>query len=196
MPGSKKGRLSGGARKEINDRRSAEAVKSALVGTLEGIVFGRVTKMLGANHVSVRIDSEHGGKELRARIPNIFSRRGATPITTRDVVGIEVGGEFDVDTAIIRPSDLFDVKMILTPKQVYKLQQDGVIPSWMSHEAALATKKDDDDGAYDFDYSEKKGDEDEEQDSTDEEQSKTADFSRKNAKIAALHDDDFDIDDI
>jgi len=159
MPGSKKGRLSGGARKEINDRRSADAVN----GRMAGVVFGRITKMLGANHVMVSIESKHGFKELRARIPNIFARRGATPITTRDVVAVEVGVGFDPDdkNTVIKISDLFDIKAVLTSKQVYALQQAGEIPAWMSVDASTSGGEKEGDG-IEFDYSGvKEGEEDE-----------------------------------
>jgi hypothetical protein len=188
MPGSKKGRLSGGARKEINDKRSADAVN----GRMDGIVFGRITKMLGANHVMVSIDARHGPKELRARIPNILARRGATPITTRDVVAVEVGKGFDPDdkNTVIKISDLFDIKAVLTNKQVYILQQNGDIPAWMSVDTSSASAEKEGD-AIEFDYSGGG-----EADATKEERTG---FSRRVAFAAATgadEADEVDIDDI
>lgn len=183
MPGSKKGRISGGARKEINKRRAADAVK----GDIDGIVFGRVTKMLGANHVTVSIHTSHAPKELRARIPNLFARRGATPITTRDVVAIEVGPDFDVDEVVIRPGDLFDIKAILTPKQAYQLHKEGEIPSWMVESMDKSDMKDTED-QFEFDYSEVKEEDESDSDSSIQ---KTTTGGRK-----AIEDDDLDIDNI
>jgi hypothetical protein len=190
MPGSKKGRLSGGARKEINLRRSADAVS----GRMDGIVFGRITKMLGANHVMLSIDAKHGPKELRARIPNILSRRGATPITTRDVVAVEVGVGFDPDdkNTVLKISDLFDIKAILTSKQVYSLQQAGDIPAWMSTDTSSAAGATDGE-SFEFDYSGTK--EGEELPSIAEE---GTGFNRKAALERAItkDEDEVDIDDI
>lgn len=193
MPGSKKGRLSGAARKEINERRSTDIVN----GKTKGILFARVTKMLGANHVTATYPTEkHGTKELRARIPNIFSRKGATPITTRDVVAIEVGQDFDPDTAVIRVSDLFDIKAVLTPRQVYALQQSGEIPIWMSSNvedpAGSAAGGSE---AFEFDYS---GLNEEGVEAAEKEADGSAGFSRKTAYDAATGDDggELDIDNI
>ncbi len=149
MPKSKKGRLSGGARKELNDRRSDDAV----TGKVDGITFARVTRMLGANHVSVAIEAKHGQRELRARIPNVLARRGATPITTRDVVALFVGEGFDPDTDIPAGTS-FDITAVLSQRQAYKLKTAGKIPSWMSVDigGGDAADKDEADG-FEFDYS-------------------------------------------
>ena len=193
MPGSKKGRLSGGARKELNDKRSADAVS----GRMAGVVFGRITKMLGANHVMVSIESKHGFKELRARIPNIFARRGATPITTRDVVAVEVGVGFDPDdkNTVIKISDLFDIKAILTSKQVYALQQAGEIPAWMSVDATSAGGEKESDGII-FDHSDAKEGEEEEVNDVAKKNESTG-FNRRAAIEKVIgEDDEIDIDDI
>ena len=149
MPKSKKGRLSGGARKELNDRRSDDAV----TGKTEGIAFARVTRMLGANHVSVAIEAKHGQRELRARIPNVLARRGATPITTRDVVALFVGEDFDPN-ADFPAGTSFDITAVLSPRQVYKLKTAGKIPAWMSVDtgSADAAAEGGADG-FEFDYS-------------------------------------------
>lgn len=191
MPGSKKGRLSGGARKEINDRRSADAVS----GRMDGIVFGRITKMLGANHVMLSIESKHGFKEIRARIPNILARRGATPITTRDVVAVEVGIGFDPDDkeTVLKISDLFDIKAVLTSKQVYALQQNGDIPAWMSNDTSTNAGEKEGDGIV-FDYSGvKEGEADDDTPSKDD----GTGFNRRAAFDSATGaGDEIDIDDI
>jgi translation initiation factor IF-1 len=190
MPrGSKKGRLSGGARKEINERRAADAVRSASKGVTDGNMFARVTRILGANHVRVAVPCKAGVRELSARIPNIFARRGATPITTRDVVAIFVGAEFDVDKDTVRPSDHFDITTILTTRQSHALFKDGIIPQWMIHdEAADAAKgKITEDVGYEFDYSDVK----EEMGSDDDSDHSSGGGARGGERTA---DDDVDVD--
>ena len=169
MPRSKKGRISGGKRKEINKKRSLDAVG----GKMEGISFARVTKLTGANHASVSIDTEHGCKEIRVRIPNILARRGATPITTRTVVAVETGRHFEPydEKGVwqIKPADCFDIKAVLTNKQAYSLNKEGVIPSWMMtdiSETDEAPKEGD--GGFEFDYSAVKEGEESESDSDEE----------------------------
>ena len=88
-----KGKLSGSARKVINQRRAAEAVKDMS----DDISFGRVTKLLGFNHIMVAIPVNSGSKEIRVRIPKLFTKKGATPITTREIVAIYVGKDFCPD---------------------------------------------------------------------------------------------------
>ena len=86
MPRSKKGRLAGGARKEINETRASEAVAVSFMTEKErtekhkvlDFTFGRVTKLTGANHARVAIATKRGKREVLVRIPNIFARRGAT----------------------------------------------------------------------------------------------------------------------
>lgn len=161
MPRSKKGRLSGAQRQELNTKRAAAAV----AGTAEGLAFGRVTKMLGAGHVSVAISSTHGPKTILARIPNVLSRKGATPITTRDVVTIYVGPGFNPD-GLIRMADKFEITSVITSKQAYTLSKEGTIPPWMlaadgeePHAAGAATNGA---GGFEFDYAavKEEGDED------------------------------------
>jgi len=142
MPRSKKGRLAGGARKEINESRATEAVSVAFMSDKErakksvvvDFVFGRVTRMTGANHVRVAIASKHGPKEISARIPNIFARRGATPITTRSVVTIHTGPDYDPDIRSIETAlEHFDITSILTERQVGDLIKSALIPEWMNN---------------------------------------------------------------
>lgn len=196
MPSSKKGRLSGGARKLISAKRATEAAS----GRMEGVVFARVTKMVGENHVMVSIEAKHGPKELRARIPNIFARRGATPVTVRDVVAIEVGKDFDPDDPEnpIRKSDLFDIKAILTSKQVYKLKQAGEIPAWMSAEStdSVAAAKAEEEG-FEFDHSAIKEEGEEDEESSSDEAAAAPAFNRRAAvERTTGGDEEVDIDDI
>jgi hypothetical protein len=174
MPRSKKGRISGGARKEINGRRAAEAVS----GKTEGIIFARITKVVGSGHAKASIDSKRGPKELLVRIPNLLGRRGATPINASSVVSIYVGVDFDPNEPI-NPSDHFDITAILTQKQAYSLQKDGEIPSWMAQDIDKMEATAEKESGFEFDYSEKAAGE--EDDSSDEE-SDVPGFSRKAAR--------------
>jgi hypothetical protein len=157
-----KGKLSGSARKEINQRRVADVVK----GKTDGVAFGRVTKLLGFNHIMIAIQTKSGSKEIRVRIPKLFSKKGATPITTRDVVTIYVGPEFDPDA--VKPTDQFDITAILTVKQANDLVLTGEIPRWMVHEeiaAGNAHTSENNGMGWEFGYSDKKDDGEDETDS-------------------------------
>lgn len=163
MPRSKKGRLAGGARKEINESRAFEALSVALMSEAErtrkkkivDFVFGRVTKMTGGNHVRASIDSKRGPREVAARIPNIFGRRGATPITTRSVVCLYTGEDFDPDTrSDDTAAEHFDIICIFTERQVSDLKAAGAIPEWMAALDADDSKAGKaDDLGFEWDYS-------------------------------------------
>ena len=152
MAKSKKGRLSGAARKEINRKASADAVE----GRASGIAFARVIRMIGENHIRVAVASEHGYKEFMARIPNKFGKKGSTPLTINNVVSIYVGDDFDPDEVL--PGKVhFDVTCILDDKQAYQLVKDGTIPAWMMKSpediANGVTKSTENEGeAFEFDY--------------------------------------------
>lgn len=148
MPRSGKGRVTGAKRAEINNSRAAAAV----AGKSSGLAFGRVTKILGANHVMAALNGKHGPKEMRVRIPNVLGRKGATPITTRDVVTIYVGEEFDVDIPI-KASDIFEITAILNQKQACGLRDEGRIPQWMlAEDGEKASKEENDAGGFVFGY--------------------------------------------
>ncbi len=201
MPRSKKGRLSGGARKEINERRSSEAIARLLTPKATDppidFVVGRVAKITGANHVRVAIDSKRGAKELPARIPNVFSRKGATPITTRTVVLIYTGEDYDPNAAA-ESGEHFDIIALLTDRQASELMKAGMLPNWMivgdsDNEGGIGIE-----GAeFEWDYSEKKGAETGAAATT---AAGGAGFSRSSARAAAIaeesSDDDLDIDNI
>ena len=135
MPRSKKGRLSGAARVEINERRGADAIARLLTPKKSDppidFVIGRVTKITGANHVRVAIDSKRGAKELPARIPNMLTRRGATPISTRSIVLLYTGEDYDPN-APAEAGEHFDIIALLTDRQVKELSEAGWIPPWMN----------------------------------------------------------------
>lgn len=149
-----KGKISGSARKEINQRRAAEAAK----GNSNELAFGRITKLLGHNHVMAAIQSKTGTKEIRVRIPNIFTKKGATPITTRDIVAIYVGAEFD--PADVKSTDQFDITAIMNLKQANDLVHTGVIPHWMVHDDETSGNKSasTDTAGWEFGYSDTKED--------------------------------------
>jgi len=184
MPKSKKGRISGTKRQEINEQRAAAAIS----GRLDGIAFARVTKMLGQAHVKVAIEYKHGMKELNARIPNVLGRRGATPITTNDIVAIEVGIGYDPDTPS-SPGEHFDIKTILTKKQAYKLKEDGLIPDWMVNDIDGDKSADAKDGGFEFDYNETKGEDD---DSDEDEEEDAALREKLGAKRITARDTKYD----
>lgn len=183
MPRSKKGRLSGDARKEINSTRIADMFKllsdiqrGRKTADVLDFTFARVVKALGANHMRVAIDGSHGPLEIIARIPNIYSRRGATPVTTRSVVTIYTGIGFNPKTYTPSASDQFDITSILSLKDIQKLRDLGYIPDWMLREAdAIYTEGAVTEG-YEFDYSglaeegEDSDDDDEEDDVEDEDE--------------------------
>ena len=160
MPRSKKGRLSGDARKEINSTRIADMFK--LLSDIQrgrkpkdtvDFAFARVVKALGANHMRVAIDGPHGPFEIIARIPNIYARRGATPVTTRSVVTIYTGTGFDAKTYTPSASDQFDITAILGLKDTQKLRDLGYIPDWMMREADAIYIEGAISEGYEFDYS-------------------------------------------
>jgi hypothetical protein len=211
MPHCKKGRLAGGARKEINESRASEAVSIAFMseaertrkGKVKDFVFGRVTKMTGANHVRVAIAVRKGTREISARIPNIFARRGATPICTRTIVSIYTGADFDPDvrsecTAV----EHYDITSILTDRQVADLKKAGLIPDWMTTsdvEDSKAGKVDE----VGFEWYTGEDEDKKEADDDDGTAAAGAGFSRKDARAAASagggggdDDSDFDIEDI
>ena len=213
MPRSKKGRISGGARKEINGKRSGDVVATAysvvrdyeddvresrerglptppVPTNYEGQVFARITKIVGSGHVKATIDSKRGPKEILVRIPNLLGRRGATPLNLSSVVSVYVGTEFDGSEAI-KASDHFDITSILEQKQAYDLQKCGLIPSWMVQDVDKATAGAKEETGFEFDYSEKKGDEEDEESSASDD---APGFSRKAAREDV--DKDIDIDDI
>jgi hypothetical protein len=184
-----KGKLSGAARKEINQRRAAEISK----GKPEDTEFGRVTKLLGHNHVLVAIPTKTASKEIRVRITNLFTKKGATPITTRDIVAVFVGKDFDPED--IKSTDQFDITAILTSKQAHQLVTSGDIPRWMIHDEVSsggAHKTEADAMGWEFGYT------NDEEDKEDEEAAgghtskadKTMAKSKRNAIVFGAEDDD------
>ena len=192
MPRSKKGRLSGDARKEINATRIADMFK-LLADIQKGrkkateidFTFARVVKALGANHVRVAIDGKHGPFEIIARIPNIYSRRGATPVTTRSVVTIYTGTDFNPKTYEPKSSDQFDITAIFSLKDTQKLRDAGHLPEWMLREADAIHIEGAISEGYEFDYSGGVAEEDQDEDEDDEDDDDDSDEDDE-AKPAAV----------
>lgn len=153
MGKSKKGRLSGASRKELNMKASNDAIE----GRTQGILFARVLRMLGENHIRVAVPSNHGYKEFLARIPNKLGKKGSTPLTINSIVSIYVGDEFDPNEPISGKVH-FDVTCILDSKQAYQLVKDETIPGWMlkspEEVSSGVLKSDGSEGidGYEFDY--------------------------------------------
>ena len=129
---SKKGRMSGSARQEMNEQRIHKIVS----GKMEGTIFARVTKMVGGCLLRAATDCVDGRQEILVRIPGGFKRKGATPITTSAIVSVFVGKDFDPETDKLSPSDKFDLVAILGHKQAAFLQKEGTIPAWMMADAS------------------------------------------------------------
>jgi hypothetical protein len=165
MPRSKKGRISGTKRQELNSQRASAAIN----GKTDGITFARITKMIGQGHVKVAIPYKHGIKELNARIPNVLGKRGATPITVKDVVAIYVGEGYDPDAPAVA-GEHFDIVAILTSKQAYQLKKDGMIPDWMTNDIDGDKPLDgtEADGGFEFAHESDGDTNDEEKESSDE----------------------------
>ena len=143
---SKKGRLTGSQRKEINKKAVHEALDEP-----EGVIFGRVIKHLGMGNIQVMLKDQ---KLCIAKIRTVLSRRGATPITADDVVILSHRDfESEADTRM-----KFDVLGVMTKGEASKLAKAGHIPSWFLQSGADTLG-----GAADavedvFDYSEVKQD--------------------------------------
>ena len=148
MPSSKKGRLSGSTRKEINARTVDSAIKS------EDVIFGRMNKHFGNGRVEVFIVDERGAKKsVQAHIRRVLTKRGATPITLNDVVGL-TPREYEsrsVDSDKIN----YDLICVLDRKSASNLEKEGKIPKWMMAIADNKAGEGKDLGdLFEFDYGE------------------------------------------
>ena len=204
MPRSKKGRLSGAARKEINGKRTDDALAIVFMsetertrkGKVQDFVFGRITKLTGANHARAAIVAKRGQREIIVRIPNVFTRRGATPITTRSVVTIYVGDEFDPDVKSEGGTEHFEITSILSERQGNDLKKAGIIPDWMLGVDLDGSGKITEDAGFEWDDSATIEEEDDEKEGA-AGGGAAAGFSRGAArKAAAGADSDIDIDEI
>ena len=182
--GSKKGRLSGEARKEVNKTR---ADKVAL-GKAEGEQVGRVIRHLGMGRLEVMLDLDGRRETIQARIPKVFGRKGTTPITTSSIVSIFVGNEFDPKKDSLVGSKL-EVTSILSDIQIQTMKDSGDLPTWMlvrdpASATALVTAPDAEE-TYEFDYTIEEKEAEEE-----------AEKVEKEVIVSRKTHVDFDIDDI
>jgi len=185
--GSKKGRLSGEARKTVNTTR-ADKVAS---GKAEGEQVGRVIKHLGMGRIEVMLDLDGRRETIQARIPKVFGRKGTTPITTSSIVSIFVGNEFDPKKDSLVGSKL-EVTSILSDVQIQTMKDLGDLPAWMlvrdpSSATALVSAPDTEE-MFEFDYS-----------AVEEKEEETAEKTEKTEKAIVVSRKthvDFDIDDI
>ena len=185
MGRSKKGRLTGGKRQEVCANRNAKI----LSGEVRDIAFARVRKHLGSGRVLVAIDTKHGPKELQAQIPNVFGRKGSTPINSTTVVTIIVGEDFDPETDITASSH-FKVESILSDDQARTLSRKGLVPDWMliidAADAATAAAAAEE--LYTFaasDDDEEEGDSDESREAESNSNSSSSSNSKKKSKEPA-----------
>jgi len=169
---SKKGRLAAPRREELNEERSQTEVTAALAAKERGgktdTMFARVTGHLGMGRVKARLPTGKDSVEIYIQIPNVFGRKGVTPINSQTVVAVYVG--LDFDPLAFDSSVHFKMTSILNDMQAGQLVEAEVIPSWMTSTAdpADAAAKGEEE-AYVFDYSGVKEGEDEDEESEDEE---------------------------
>jgi len=134
-------KISGAKRKELNEKRATDAIS----GRVEGILFGRVIKLLGNGQVHVVIHTERvGPKTLLVRLPRVFGKRGSTPLSNTSIVSFFAGKEFDPNIEL-KPGDtvvtdyLFDITSIIDDKVAQRLVTDGIIPEWMLKSGTTGT---------------------------------------------------------
>ena len=145
-------KISGARRKEINSSRAADAIS----GRAEGILFGRVVKLLGNGQVHVMIPTiKHGPKTLLVRLPRIFAKKGSTPLSNTSIVSFFAGTEFDPDKELaggdaVVTKYMFDITSILDDKMAQSLFKDGIIPEWMVRSDAADASKPIEEEAYIF----------------------------------------------
>lgn len=121
---SKKGRLTGGQRKEMNQR----VVNAVLEEASDEILFGRVLRHLGQGHIQIILDDKREGI---AKIRTALSRRGSTPIVADDIV---IMSRRDFETKV-GEKPRFDVLGIMTRAEASKLEKAGRIPPWFLQSA-------------------------------------------------------------
>jgi hypothetical protein len=159
-------------REELNEERSQTEVTAALAAKERGgktdTMFARVTGHLGMGRVKARLPTGKDSVEIYIQIPNVFGRKGVTPINSQTVVAVYVG--LDFDPLAFDSSVHFKMTSILNDMQAGQLVEAEVIPSWMTSTAdpADAAAKGEEE-AYVFDYSGVKEGEDEDEESEDEE---------------------------
>jgi len=145
-------KISGAKRKELNSSRAADAIS----GRAEGILFGRVIKLLGNGQVHVMIPTtKHGPKTLLVRLPRLFAKKGSTPLSNTSIVSFFAGIEFDPEKELaakdaVITNYMFDITSILDDKMAQSLFKEGIIPEWMIRSDAADTSKTKEEEAYLF----------------------------------------------
>jgi len=145
-------KISGSKRKELNSARAADAAS----GRAEGILFGRVIKLLGNGQVHVLIPTvRHGPKTLLVRLPRLFAKKGSTPLSNASVVSFFAGIEFDPEKELtggdaVVTKYMFDITSILDDKLAQLLCKEGTIPEWMIRSDAADTSKSKEEDTYVF----------------------------------------------
>ena len=133
-------------------------------------MFARVTGHLGMGRVKAKLPTSRDFAEIQIQIPNVFGRKGVTPINSQTIVAVYVGNDFD--PLRFDASVHFKMTSILNDKQAGELLEAGVIPAWMTVADTDAPDSEKTVG-YVFDYSgakseEEDGDEEEEGGESDE----------------------------
>jgi len=151
-------------REELNEERSQIEVTAALAAKERGgktdTMFARVTGHLGMGRVKARLPTGKDSVEIYIQIPNVFGRKGVTPINSQTVVAVYVG--LDFDPLAFDSTVHFKMTSILNDMQAGQLVEADVIPTWMTSTAdpADAAAKGEEE-AFVFDYSGVKEGEDE-----------------------------------
>ncbi len=135
MGKSKKGRLNGNQRKEINQR----LVNSVLDSESEDLSFGRVLRHLGAGNIRVILPNKVEGI---AKIRSVLSRRGSTPIVSGDIVVLS-GRDFETSAVENKANTRYDVLAVMTRQEASRLEKSGRIPPWMMLEGDNDETKED-----------------------------------------------------
>ena len=169
---SKKGRLRASVRQDLNEERSDAVVAEAIAAKERGApfesLFARVTGLLGMGRVRANLPTGHTSTEIKIQIPNVFGKKGVTPINSQTIVAIFVGKDFN--PLAFDATVHFKLTSILNDKQSGHLVEAGVIPDWMTAVTAEGTETAGAPEAFVFDYSDKKDEEDEDDDEEDEEE--------------------------
>ena len=141
---TKKGRLSGEARKAINAKTVEEAIDS------DDVIFGRVNKHLGMGRVEVLVDDDIGSRRpVQAHIRKVLTKRGATPITTSDIVGLTIR---EYESVAGTGKAHYDLICVLDRRSVARLDREGRIGKWMLAITVDGTEGAEIDDGYEFDY--------------------------------------------
>jgi len=185
---SKKGRLAAPRRTELNEGRSDRIVAEAIAAKDRGIkydtMFARVTGHLGMGRVKAKLPRERDFAEIQVQIPNVFGRKGVTPINSQTIVAVFVGMDFDPQK--FDANVHFKMTCILNDRQAGDLLEASVIPSWMTIADTTATGDGDARDGFVFDYSGVKESEESEEGEESEESEESEEEEKAKAKAPAV----------